>query len=324
LRQRVEVQHVIAREQIRQRARDDMLDFDSLTQWEREQATRLLFVWPYLRAATKWPFIYAKERPVVTGLAAAAAERAPEVATDLPFTSAQGSSEVQLPELNVPDLIPGRPDTSFSLGGRTDLAQLNPLSVAAEMSGTTQSVAHGDLGAAFDYLTPGIGFAAGLKDTRSVSDAAWLALANFVPYGQMVRTTGDRGLGDALADEALRFTPRRPFRSIRKSKAEEEAAIEGAYGEVLDNPILRRSFDAYWSHRDTSSRLRLATRERYGREKLSVEEEYELLKRTWNEYFSDVGEFPRLAPSEPTNKAIAEAMFGAREYIAHGIPGEEG
>jgi len=304
-----------AREQIRQRTRDDLLDFDSLTQWEREQATRFLFVWPYLRAAMKWPAVYARERPVITGIAANLAEQAPEQPLDVPFTTGQGSSEVEVPGVD----LPGPFDIPK---GRYDLAQVNPLSVVAETAGTTQSVARGDLSAAFDYLTPAVGFAAGLKDTRNVSDALWQGLANFVPYGQMIRTTGDSGFRRALADEALRFTPRKPFRSTRKAKAQEEEDIERAYGDVIDEPMFRRSFDAYWDYRDRASRLRLATRERYGREKLTVEEEYELLTRVWDKHFPDISR-PKMAPSETYNDAIAGAMFRAREYLAHGLPDEE-
>lgn len=52
------------RDDIGQRVRDDMIDFDSLSPVERESVSRYLFIYPFIKGATKWPFIYLRERPV--------------------------------------------------------------------------------------------------------------------------------------------------------------------------------------------------------------------------------------------------------------------
>jgi hypothetical protein len=51
------------RDDIAQRVRDDMLDFDALTPAEREKLTRVFFIWAFKRAALKWPFMYLREYP---------------------------------------------------------------------------------------------------------------------------------------------------------------------------------------------------------------------------------------------------------------------
>lgn len=62
------------REAISNKARNHMVDFDRLTPFEREQVTRLIFVYPWIRGATAWPFWYAKEYPLRSAVTAAAAQ----------------------------------------------------------------------------------------------------------------------------------------------------------------------------------------------------------------------------------------------------------
>ena len=51
------------RNTIAQRTREDMIDFDAASPWEKEVLTRYLFIWPFIRGSAKWPFMYARERP---------------------------------------------------------------------------------------------------------------------------------------------------------------------------------------------------------------------------------------------------------------------
>ena len=52
---------------IRDEAEQLMLDFDSMTPFEKSTLTRIIFLYPFLKASAKWPFMFAGERPVVTG-----------------------------------------------------------------------------------------------------------------------------------------------------------------------------------------------------------------------------------------------------------------
>ena len=54
---------VRVRNDISQRVREDMIDFDSLSPVERESISRFLFIYPFVKGAAKWPFVYARERP---------------------------------------------------------------------------------------------------------------------------------------------------------------------------------------------------------------------------------------------------------------------
>ena len=51
------------RDMIAQRTREDMIDFDAASPWEKEVLTRYLFIWPFIRGSAKWPFMYAREHP---------------------------------------------------------------------------------------------------------------------------------------------------------------------------------------------------------------------------------------------------------------------
>ena len=53
---------------IRDEAEQLMLDFDSMTPFEKTYLTRTVFLYPFLKASTKWPFMYAGERPITAGL----------------------------------------------------------------------------------------------------------------------------------------------------------------------------------------------------------------------------------------------------------------
>jgi hypothetical protein len=58
------------RDLVSHRSTEIMVNFDRLSDWERQTVTKVLFIWPWIRGATAWPFYYAKEFPVQTALAA--------------------------------------------------------------------------------------------------------------------------------------------------------------------------------------------------------------------------------------------------------------
>jgi hypothetical protein len=52
---------------IRDEAEQLMLDFDSLSPFERTYLQRAIFLYPFLKASTKYPFMFAGERPITAG-----------------------------------------------------------------------------------------------------------------------------------------------------------------------------------------------------------------------------------------------------------------
>ena len=52
---------------IRDRAEQLMLDFDSMTPFERTYLTRLIFLYPFLKASAKYPLMFAGEHPLTAG-----------------------------------------------------------------------------------------------------------------------------------------------------------------------------------------------------------------------------------------------------------------
>jgi len=58
------------RDLVAHRTNEIMVNFDRLSDWERQTVTKVLFIWPWIRGATAWPFYYAKEFPVETAIGA--------------------------------------------------------------------------------------------------------------------------------------------------------------------------------------------------------------------------------------------------------------
>jgi hypothetical protein len=108
------------RDDIAQRVREDMIDFDALPPWARENLSRYLFILPFVYGAGKWPFIYLRERPTRAAVLALIASQHEREETPGRATSV---------------LEAGRTE----IGGReVDLGWLNPAGPAA---GTIEDLA---------------------------------------------------------------------------------------------------------------------------------------------------------------------------------------
>jgi hypothetical protein len=53
---------------IRDEAEQLMLDFDSMSPWERTYLQRIIFLYPFMKASAKYPVMFAGERPITAGL----------------------------------------------------------------------------------------------------------------------------------------------------------------------------------------------------------------------------------------------------------------
>jgi len=60
------------RDIVAQRTKEDLIDFDTLTPYEKEVMTRWLALWPFIRGITKWPFMYGREYPARLAVASLA------------------------------------------------------------------------------------------------------------------------------------------------------------------------------------------------------------------------------------------------------------
>lgn len=66
---------------IRDEAEQLMLDFDSMTPFERTWLTRAIFLYPFLKASAKYPVMFAGERPITTGVTGGLALAGGQIAT---------------------------------------------------------------------------------------------------------------------------------------------------------------------------------------------------------------------------------------------------
>ena len=121
------------RETVMQRTRDDMIDFDTLSPFEKEVLARYFFLWPFIRGITKWPFMYFREYP---GRVAAA---------------------MTLPQPEEGDLSTGAVRDRLLMGGR-DFGWLDPTGPALENVERGVRIARGkeeiSLSAVADMLAP--------------------------------------------------------------------------------------------------------------------------------------------------------------------------
>lgn len=68
---------------IRDEAENMMLDFDSLTPFEKTYLQRLIFLYPFVRASAKYPFMYAAEHPFAAAVLGQTGTQVNQAAVDL-------------------------------------------------------------------------------------------------------------------------------------------------------------------------------------------------------------------------------------------------
>ena len=85
---------------IRQLTREQLLDFDALNPFQRKLASNLLYLWPFMYAATKWPLMYAREYPVRAGAQAQLIEQEPDRLTPLEVANFWKSKGIDLSAIN--------------------------------------------------------------------------------------------------------------------------------------------------------------------------------------------------------------------------------
>lgn len=142
---------------IRDEAEQLMLDFDSMTPFEKTWLTRIIFLYPFLKASAKWPVMYVGERPITADI--------------LAQLSAEGSrmTEEQLgPRGPLPEWMQGA--ARVGPGKYISGGQLSPFAPAVQLLesvlGLPGSPETG-ISRAFDYVNPLAQFGVELAQGRT-------------------------------------------------------------------------------------------------------------------------------------------------------------
>ena len=140
------------RNRISQRSRENMIDFNKLTEAEK-LASRWLFIWPFLRGSMKWPFWYLSEYPgraaAIAGISGAQEEAyegtGVESVRERYDRMAPISERTMFDMFQVP--LPGD-------RGNINLAPINPIGAFTEKVDEFGRLLHGDVRVLGDILNP--------------------------------------------------------------------------------------------------------------------------------------------------------------------------
>jgi hypothetical protein len=274
---------VRVRDDIAQRVRDDMIDFDALPPWAREKLSRYLFILPFVYGAGKWPAMFLREYPARAAVMA--------------LVAAQHARE-QTPGRATSVLESGRTE----IGGReVDLGWLSPFAPAA---GTAE-----DLVKSAQGLDPRDG-SIELRPLAGMLSPQYRSLIDTAGYGgEPVEQIG-RSLvpgystvervreGGGVGEQALRFLgsdiryiepTRNPSELAARRNAEEQkevlAGLKAESPQLLEGTTLRRRITKAYERKTAVDAMRarvkldVGTGEPYDRAVLL--EELKLL-RSWD------------------------------------------
>jgi hypothetical protein len=148
---------VRVRETIAQYVRDDMLDFDALPPWARDQLSRRFFILPFRYAAAKWPAMFLRDYPTRSAIVMLAAAQHAREETPGRKTSVleSGRTEIGGREVDLGWLMPHQPgaetvEDAVDLGqgiaklteGRLDASALTG-SLSPEYRGAVRALGYG-------------------------------------------------------------------------------------------------------------------------------------------------------------------------------------
>lgn len=259
------------RDDISQRVRDDMLDFDTLTPNERERLTRVFFVWAFKRAALKWPAMYLREYPERAAILSLLAAQHEYEGTPGRATSALESGRVEL-------------------GGReTDIGWLSPVLPAAEMIEDAEELAGGIEGERVNLrqltrqLAPQYRWgvdSAGWGGASTESAAGW-AIPGYSTVDRIARGGGLgeqtlRALGSTI--DYIEPVPRDPRREAIEEGRAVIAGLRRNRPELLrENPGLVKRIQTAYSRKLSVDLMRRDVEREFGEP--GIEREREKLRR---------------------------------------------
>ena len=336
------------RDEIAQRTREDMIDFNTLTPWERQHISRFFYLWAFTRGFIKWPFTFAREYPeragIITSLAASAHDRG------RPYPGSWNDPRLQA-------MI------NAGQGRSWDISSWAPETGGIDALNTLNSIIHGQFGPAANYLSPALQ-QGGQQLFDPYGQHGWGYIGNWLA-GNVVPPIGQAALGQAGV-----MTP-------AGSKAAQPNAITDLMGKVpviggvlkaqdpyltefgrfarprytpgnwrkylkdwndrgkdwtlntsgVSGPELQSSIKDYWRYKEYESRVKRGIVARTGRTKLSPKEEATLLAAVANEsdrtfgYIPTADEIQSATDTNMINTFISnmnKMMFGPREKVQSG------
>lgn len=234
---------VRVRDDIAQRVRDDMLDFDALPHGLRENLSRAFFILPFKYAATKWPAMYVREYPTRAAILALIAAQHEREETPGRKTSVleSGRTEIGGRETDLGWLLPHMPSAEIVQDAVTALRDVRQPTVGLRSVGK-------QLGPQYKSLIDAMG---GFGEPRE-QIAGW-AVPGF--------STGRRiAKGGSLTDQTLRFLgsdadyiERAPSDPRAKIVEESRKVISGLRAKrpdlVRENPTLIKRIKTAYSRK---------------------------------------------------------------------------
>src|SRR5215467_5161798 len=206
---------------IRDSAEQLMLDFDSMTPFEKDKLTRAIFLYPFMKAATKYPFQFLGRRPITAGIVG-----------NLGF-AAENYANQQLgpPDPNLPAWMQDYARTPWGYLPVSSLSSFQPLSgIAASVGGLG---GQGQLGVnrPIEYTNPLLQMAIDMARQQSKfgkSQPMWTTFKSEVPIPAYIK----QGIfghppGKIYANRDFMHTLERAFRGpfqINPSVAAQEKA----------------------------------------------------------------------------------------------------
>ena len=126
------------RDALGQRTRNDLLDFNTLTQSEKETVARYFFLWPLVRAMVKWPVDFARDHPIASAAIAQAGSEEFQKKTD--YGRLGTASQRSLRALSI---VPVGKHRAIDLSSENPLGGLETVQ---NLLNTPQALSRGDLG----------------------------------------------------------------------------------------------------------------------------------------------------------------------------------
>jgi len=208
---------------IRDSAEQLMLDFDSMTPFEKTWLTRTIFLYPFTRAAVKYPFMYMGERPLTAGLLGQMASQA-----NLYTNQVLGP-----PDPNLPTWMQGYARTPWGYAPVSSISSFQPLMSLLGAGENVGGVPTTGIQRPIDFLNPGLNMLIDMAQQQSKfgkSQSMYKTFGQEVPVPAYIRQFFGHPPGKIYANRDIWHTLERAFRlpfQINPEVAAKEKNLSG-------------------------------------------------------------------------------------------------
>jgi hypothetical protein len=317
------------RDEIAQSTREDMIDFNTLSPWERQHVSRFFYLWAFTRGFAKWPLTFAREYPGRTGLAMMQAD--PNRQDD------NGIALSKLPASGVLKLNEGK-------GKVRDLGFMDPTQGLRQQVETGIQLAHGNFQGIGGMTTPPLEttaqaiFGGPRAPKGGLGGFADQIARDTVPFWDIGRKTLPGKLGGVprlskleRLKRALDFFDRFGVKAeIGKGKNADKKRVEDekilrtlkAANRMDALPLVTHQQDAYWHWKYLEQQIRFGAQARRKGTSLTDEEKLTILYATAADYFPQAN-LPKLSEAlqqsavyqDALRTELSKDMFGARNEV---------